>query len=196
MRSLNRRRVCAALTACVFICTQPAWAGAEHVRSLQISGEFGQVRESQKGESGKVIIHIQDSHSNFEAQKNIARIIQELAKSGVSLVGLEGASDPPRIEEFRNYPSPRPKEEVSLELVKRGDFTGGELGGILSVPEVRLFGVEDKRLYLRNYRAFQSVAEIRKEILEALSDLEKTIGNFKAVLLSSESRNLHRQIKR
>ncbi|MBI2167302.1 MAG: glycogen/starch synthase [Candidatus Omnitrophica bacterium] len=192
MQNAQRRRVCAAVTACVFFCTQPVWAGAEPFRSLQISGEFGEVRESRQGESGKVIIHIQDSHSNFEAQKNIARIIQELAKSGVSLVGLEGASEPPRIEEFRNYPSPRPKEEVGLELVKRGDFTGGELGGILSVPEVRLFGVEDKRLYLRNYRAFQSVAEIRKEILDALSDLEKTIGNFKAVLLSSESRKLER----
>ena len=43
-----------------------------------IPREAGLVKSKFAGKNGKLIVHIQDAHCNFEAQSNIAKIIETL----------------------------------------------------------------------------------------------------------------------
>ena len=79
-----------------------------------------------------MVIHIQDAHENYEAQKNIARTIESLAKSygpaGLPLnqdresaqpspqmvVGLEGAKGPFDFAPYRSFPDMRLNGEIAV----------------------------------------------------------------------------------
>ena len=51
-----------------------------NVDTFAIPEYLGQVRDSFKANSDKVVIHIQDAHCNYAAQKRIAEIIEYLNK--------------------------------------------------------------------------------------------------------------------
>src|SRR3989338_1042649 len=60
---------------------------------IQFPSEIGEIKATFKGAQDRVVIYIKDAHVNEEAQRNIGRIIELLAReSKVKLVGVEGAS--------------------------------------------------------------------------------------------------------
>ena len=59
---------------------------------IVIPRDFGLVKSKYIGKNGKLLIHIQDAHCNYEAQTNIAKILEALVKNyNVNLVSVEGA---------------------------------------------------------------------------------------------------------
>lgn len=100
---------------------------------LIVPENFGSVTErftsAGTANSKKLIIQIQDSHCNFEAQTNIANIIEmmtvdkDIARS-LKLVATEGAQGlvDPVFE--RSFPDPKVRQESSDYFVKIGRLPG------------------------------------------------------------------------
>ena len=64
-----------------------------NVDTFTIPEYLGQIRDSFKSNSDKVVIHIQDAHCNYAAQHKIAEIIEYLNKAhGIDAVNLEGGA--------------------------------------------------------------------------------------------------------
>jgi hypothetical protein len=131
----------------------------------------------------KTIIHIQDAHTSFEAQKNVAMILNQLTVSeNIPTVFVEGACGVIPVERFRESPLPEVKALIAEEYLRNGLFTGSEFGAIVSPYPYSLVGVEDKALFYRNFRSFRSnqkkkalYAGVLMQIEEALSDIEKRV---------------------
>jgi len=69
-------RVVAIVTMCVFTWTTICFADPGRVYRVQVPERIGKVKQRYKGNSEKTIIHIQDAHTSFEAQNNIAPFAQ------------------------------------------------------------------------------------------------------------------------
>jgi hypothetical protein len=143
---------------------------------LKIPSQIGTIKEVFTAQnpglnSGHTIIQIQDAHCNYEAQKNLAKILEYLIKErNLKLIMVEGGWGDVSLSFMRNYADRNTRQEVAEKYLKKGEISGEEYLDIVSDYDFQLFGIEDESLYDSNLEAFLSMESYRQE---ALNDLEK-----------------------
>ncbi len=96
---------------------------------LSIPAELGQVTDTLKGDpKAPAFIHIQSAHGNYQAEKNIEKLLGYIEKnSSVKLMLLEGAAAKLQPELFRLFPeNPAFNQKVTDKLMQEGYLTGPE----------------------------------------------------------------------
>jgi len=177
-----------------------------------IPSQYGTVKEvhtqgpSKKAEGleNKLIIHIQDAHSSPQAQLNSANILKYLEKGVVPNAGLpllicvEGSSGLVDTALLSTFPEKKIKEEVSGEFLKEGKITGEEYFAIVrdeKAPEVSIYGVEDKRAYEKNLKAFDEGVASGEKVRDYLQKVKEDINPLKTRLYNKRLKELESKIE-
>lgn len=148
----------------------------------------GHIVEGSRSKSGteRVVIHIQDIHTNYEAQKNLSRIIETLVKSkGLKLIMVEGGWGNVSLSYLRSYADRERRLEVAEEYLKAGKISGEEYLDIISDYDLDLEGLENESLYRANLDAFFEIEKFRQEGTRELAVLKTAIEKIKKKLYSS-----------
>ncbi len=141
---------------------------------------MGAINQGFQG-NGKIVVHIQDLHCNYEVQKNIANIIQHLVKKhGLKLVGEEGAFHTVDTSPISAFPIRKVREEVSDYFVKQGKITGAEHYAAISGGAIQLEGIETPELYAAGQKAVRSF--LNAESQGYCYDLRDILDELKAAL--------------
>ncbi len=155
---------------------------------LSLPAEIGnvtQVLEAPANPSGKTLLIIQDAHMNYEAQQNLAKILDRLAtERGLRLILVEGSSGDIGLAAFRNWVSRDAARATAEVFLKDGEFTGEEYLDVVSDHPLILWGIEDDALYEANYLAFRDVQEIRPELEKDFEAFGAVIDSLKGVVFS------------
>lgn len=125
--------------------------------------------------SDKIVIHIQDIHLNFEAQKNIAASIQGLADKGkVKLVALEGAFEPLDMYRFHAFPDKETLKTVADDMLIKNEIPGPVYMAMTSGKSIPPFvGVDDRDQHHRNVEAYRQSVALASDYKEQLASLQK-----------------------
>ena len=153
------------------------------INKITIPENIGNIQDKYLGSNGKLIIHIQDSHANYEAQKNNIKMLESLTQTqlngGKKIIAIEGASGSLSVSHLRACPDNRIKEDVSEYFLKNGNLNAAEYFTITGSNDFELFGIEDKAVYEENLSVFRKVQDIktiyRNYILQVNSKLEGLI---------------------
>ena len=98
--------------------TQIAQA-AQSVYTIQIPEDQGTVSQRWKGQDDRLIVHIQDAHSNLDAQVNLARticsLLPQISENENPFIGIEGAFDSYDLKELRDFPLKEAREAIAEE---------------------------------------------------------------------------------
>jgi len=177
------RSIVSSAVMCIFF-MQTVLQAAPAVYTIAISDEQGTVRQRYKGADERVIIHIQDAHSNFDAQINLAHIIcsllPQIDTGDVPFIGIEGAIGEYDLKELRDFPVQDIKKSVGEDFVRDGKFVGSELASIIANQDFRLFGLEDEVLFKKNFQAFYSVAEKQGALDSELAQIDDALMLLKS----------------
>lgn len=141
---------------------------------LVVPENYGTVTERFKSagteNSRKLIIQIQDSHCNYEAQTNIMKIMEGMSADketaqAFKLIATEGADGALDASFPRSFPNGEVKKQASDYFLRIGWLTGPEMYAINFKEEpVPLWGVEDQALYDENLMYFRKTkAGLEKE---------------------------------
>jgi glucan phosphorylase/GT2 family glycosyltransferase/CheY-like chemotaxis protein len=201
-------KITAAITAAAFSINSAAYGapqlalgsfqGPPEIRAsfpkFSVPGELGSVREIFRGEASKpVILHIQDAHGQFEAQKKIRDLIGHLHREhGVRLLFLEGAAGGLKPELFQFFRKQEWNRAVAERLMERGSFSGGEaflLEGIGRRPAVAGYGIEEEGLYRRDLGLFRKVLARHRASKHFLHSLRASLGRAQGRMLSKDLRH-------
>ena len=132
----------ATLTLLAFLCQNMGWAASElhaafntaeefriNPLQIQLPAQWGEIKESYDNPAaGSLVVHIQTAHGNYEAQKNIQKIIGRLnSKYKIRLLFLEGANDKLDPSVFRFFKDNRLNLKAADLLMRQGEFTGAEM---------------------------------------------------------------------
>ncbi|MDD5670278.1 MAG: hypothetical protein PHN49_01425 [Candidatus Omnitrophica bacterium] len=136
-----------------------------------------------------VIVHIQDAHSNYEAQVNIKKILDHVSQTyGVDAVFLEGVMHQIDPDLLRYFKEDSLNQEFTNHLAEEGIVGGTELFLIgQNNAGITAYGVENAKLYRANLEAFRSVMA-EKELSESLT------GQLKASLLTLSSHVFNKKL--
>lgn len=157
----------------------------EKILSLSIPETIGSIKKTSLGSQNKIIIQIQDSHVNYEAQSNIIKILEHLDREisggregGPSpfLIAIEGAAGESELEWFRTLPEKKVKEEALDYFLARGSLSAAQFFQAMSPRPVKVMGVEDPHLYSKNFDLFREVHRQNQAVADALSEWERALG--------------------
>lgn len=139
--------------------------------------ELGTIQEQFQGDPGSpLVIHVQESHSDPEAQEKIAEILQFFqAKLHTRLLAVEGASGEIPVDELRKFPNLEVKEKASKFLLDQLILDGASYAAIRSAQPFRYVGVEDESLYESNVRHYRKVKNQSRRIEAFLQHQEKVL---------------------
>jgi len=145
-----------------------------------IPEQYGTIIETHRGTNGKLIVHIQDAHANYEGQINSASIIKSLIEDyDLNLILGEGHINDGDYKYLRDRSSLEDRIEVADGLVKDGYFTGINYLDLATDYATKIQGLEDKALYdahvdlLWEIDKFKDMAGEYVEKLIVTSDLIK-----------------------
>jgi hypothetical protein len=179
----------------------PAPADIEEKKELTIDDigiaiDAGMVKSKFKGESDKIIVHIQDAHCNYEAQSNITKILEQLSKEDdVRMISVEGAEGIVDTSWFKAFPDPEIRREVADYFMKKGEITGAEFFSINSDYDGTIFGAESKDYYVRNLKAFTEVYPYKDVIEKYFLNLRTIANRLKSYVYPGKLKELDLKIR-
>jgi len=177
------------LAYCLLSCSS-AWAAT----SLDINPDYGMVKEEfgySYGDDSKTIIYIQDAHCNYEAQKNIARILEYLVKEkGIKMVFVEGGSDDSSLTYLRGYGSKETLKSIAEKKLKEGKISGEEYLNLTSDLNFEIYGIEDSRLYNEHRDAFLKIDSYKADLLNFADSIQEATEQLKETVYSQQLKEM------
>ncbi|MBI4356175.1 MAG: hypothetical protein HY597_06995, partial [Candidatus Omnitrophica bacterium] len=154
---------------------------AEYGRIVDIVEPAGQqpaISNQQSASSQPLLIQIQDAHTNFSAQKNIAALLEHLVKSyRLKLIFLEGGEGDVSMADLRAAPLAK-RKTVAAEFLRDGKITGAEYFEIATDGPTILWGAESKPLYKENVQAYLAAEQARVKIDGTLKKLRGLVDEL------------------
>lgn len=143
----------------------PAQTEAQFVEAWQPPALFGKVTRRVFSEKAQgTLIHIQDAHAVFEAQKNIQALIGEVKRvSAVENIFIEGGAGEldPQLKHF--FPDGLALNPENREAwMKEGHLTGAE-AYLMENARARGFGIEEMQSYWSNVELYRRVDSRRAD---------------------------------
>lgn len=159
------------------------------VADVSIPSHIGTITDSYTAPgSDKLVIHIQDAHVNYSAQKNISGILENIVdNNNVGLIGIEGCQ--------RWYGDAETKAEYEvtksdewLDNQLRDGYISGTDYYISKKPEIThvSFGYESKDLLKSNHTAYLAMQESGSKALPLVANVKNGLSDLKSHILSED----------
>ncbi len=165
-------------------------------KEIKIPIQFGSIKENfralaQTPSAECEIIHVQDAHCNYEAQKNMAQLLEYLVKEhNLKLIMVEGGNGNVGLSFLRSYSDKKARLEIADKYLKAGKISGEEYLDIASDYPIELYGIEDTALYNSHLEAFKQVDSFREKGLMDLEGLSNIVKKLESFIYSEEFRQL------
>lgn len=159
--------------------------GSLDLESITVPKAFGTIKEvyrahSRGKKSSRIIFHIQDVHVNYEAQKNLANILEYLIETyGLRLVLVEGGITDKDFSDIRGLAPLEDRRRKADELLREGIISGEDYVDIATDFPLKFQGIEEKDLYEENMEAYLKVEVFRREALEFIDKLKDILERLK-----------------
>ena len=155
--------------------------------SIALPKEIGKIQDIHRGTSDKVVVLIQDAHSIPDAQHSIQSVIDYFqTKYGVSLVGLEGASEQLDPQIFRSFPDKELLRKTFDAYAQRGELAGGTAAALFNTSPSTYHGIEDWPLYEEGVSYFLKATAMESEIRALLDPMVAALDREKETVYSKE----------
>ncbi len=169
---------------------------SSHLKDLSqihIPSELGRVTEVYESPSkdSRLIVHIQDLHTNPEAELNLASILEILLKDyNMGLVCSEGADGEVDTSSVSSFPDYEIREKTARLFINSGELTGEEYLSITKYPDLPIWGIEDRDIYFKNIIEFNRIMKFSPKSQVFISQAQKALDQLKSKIYSKELLNL------
>ena len=156
--------------------------------------DFSFLKEVHQGGNDKLIIHIQDAHTNFSGQQNLANTLNDIfTKYGVSLVLVEGSSVEATLSPIKEAVPSGVRKKIAKTLMMEGQLAGEEYLNLVSDHPMKIMGVEDSELYQRSVESYSQLTDAREGILDYLKKIRGGIDKLKRKLYPQDILNYEKK---
>lgn len=161
----------------------------QDLSQIHIPADIGKVTEvyEARTEDSRLVVHIQDLHTNAEAQFNSAKILEILIKDyNLGLVCSEGADGAVDTSSVSSFPDAGVREKTAKIFVESGELTGEEYLSIIKYPDLPIWGIENKDIYFKNIDQFNSIMKYNEDAEKFISSIKDALTNLKPKIYSKE----------
>ncbi|MFA6383870.1 MAG: hypothetical protein WCY10_00705 [Candidatus Omnitrophota bacterium] len=170
------------------------------LKEFQIPSQFGTIKEVFEPQNAvqrsPAIIQIQDAHCNYEAQKNLAQILDFLVKEKkLRLVMVEGGTGDVSLSFLRSFADKKTREEIADKYLREGKIAGEEYLDIVSDHNLELYGIEDPDLYDNNLDSFLNIEGYKEQGRKDTDNLKAVVDALKPLVYNRDLLRLEEKKK-
>ncbi len=165
------------------------------ILDISIPEKFGVIEDVHVGDQAKpTLVFIQDAHTNPSAQKNISSILNHLLdQHKINHVGVEAADTPIDPINLNFLPLPEINKQVLQQLVDKGELSGTEWFAYQTQGQTNVVGVDDRKLYQKNIKAYRDISKKAALYLPLLEPVKARIKELKKTYYDVKLRELEKQ---
>ncbi|MBP9733641.1 MAG: hypothetical protein KBD07_04630, partial [Candidatus Omnitrophica bacterium] len=139
----------------------------------------------------KLLILIQDAHTNDSGQMNVARALDEiLPKEDINTVFTEADSGDVSVGYMKPFFDKKVRQDVARKLVRKGEMRGHDYANLVGDRDFTLWGVEDPALYLETLKTYQGLVERRDRVRAYLDRVQRSVETLKNDFFAQDLKNL------
>jgi hypothetical protein len=154
-------------------------------KASSISAEYGKITSSKDAQSDITVINIQDLHCHPQTQRNISKIIAQIAdKYNLKKIYVEGGYGDIDVSWLSSIKDEHIRKQVIEKLLEDGILTGSEYYKLTNNNEVELKGIDEVSLHQDNIKRLawiinnqEKYKQITEKVNKEISMLEKTYVN-------------------
>lgn len=189
----------------VLLISHPALSqggGKIDLSKISIPEKHGNIKDyyqapSLKRKKTKLIFHIQDIHVNYEAQKNLANILEYLIETyGLSVILVEGGITDKDFSYIRDWAPIEERRKKADQLMKEGVISGETYVDIASDYPLKFQGIEEQRLYEKNMEIYLEVEKFRPDVLNIIEGFKKCADKLKRYIYTSRLKKFDKEMSR
>ncbi len=141
----------------------------QNLDQFTVPESVGFVKKIHSGNSGRLIILIEDAHANLSVQHAIAKLLRYLNQIyAVRWVALEGAHGELNTHLLNGFADAGARHDVAGYFLRKGRIGGPEYWAWRAQPDVHLFGAEDRALYEENVQSYLKALSVSAEARDQL----------------------------
>ncbi len=154
---------------------------------INVPFEHVTLKEIHQGSSDKLIIHIQDAHTNFSGQKSLAGALDFFMSTyGIPLVLVEGGAQDATLDELRGTAPLETWQRIARQFLYDGLISGEEYLNLTTEHPMKIVGIEDQALYDDSLTAYARLKDRRSHILLYLEKIRVSMERIKRKLYPEE----------
>ena len=211
-KKINGIKICAVITA---ICFMVSTLGAnlyaipmsetankkyEDVfnKASSISSEYGKITALKDANSTVTVVNIQDLHCHAQTQRNISKIIEQLArKYNLKRIYVEGGYGNIDTSWLNSVKDENVKKQVIEELLEQGILTGSEYYKITSGnKEIELKGIDEEKLHKENIKRLSWMIDNQSKYKKLIENIDKEIELLEKKYVNSENKRFSTNIEK
>ena len=207
---LNKIKICAVFTAaCFVISTLGANLYAipmsentnkkyEDVfnKPSSISNEYGKITSSKDAKSDITVINIQDLHCHPQTQKNISKLIKEIAdKYNLKNIYVEGGYGDIDTTWLNSIKDENIRKQAIEKLLEEGILTGSEYFKLTNNNKIELKGIDEEKIHKDNVKRLAWLITQQDKYKEITEKVTKEIGILENIYVNSRNKKFSESIE-
>lgn len=153
------------------------------VAGITIPPRFGYVIKTYPpatSTSPGIIVHVQEAHTNYEAQQHLMGILEGLIQEhGLKLILVEGGWGDVGLSYLRDFSPQDQRKRVADTYLKAGLMNAEEYLDLVSEYPLVLWGVEQKDLYQHNVEAFLEAERLQASLEPVVTSIREAVELLK-----------------
>ena len=167
-------------------------------KASSISAEYGKITSSRDGNSDITIINIQDLHCHPQTQRNISKIIAQIAeKYNLKEIYVEGGYGNIDLNWLTSIKDENIRKQVAEKLLEEGLLTGSEYYKLTSGnKDVELKGIDEEDLHRENVKRLAWIIENQGKYKDVIKKVENEINILEKIYVNSRNERFNRDIEK
>jgi len=162
-----------------------ATEGPLDISSLVLPEYLGQVKKSNIGNPRRILIHVQDAHCNYAAQKRVADILGYFSSAyGLKMINLEGGAGQYDLRVFSYIVDKQIREKVADYFVQSGELNGAEYFAVQNADKVKLWGIEEPRFYEDGLAIYRGSLTYVDKVRDWIGQMDHIISQLRRKIYS------------
>ena len=167
-------------------------------KASSISSEYGKITALKDANSTVTVVNIQDLHCHAQTQRNISKIIEQLArKYNLKRIYVEGGYGNIDTSWLNSVKDENVKKQVIEELLEQGILTGSEYYKITSGnKEIELKGIDEEKLHKENIKRLSWMIDNQSKYKKLTENIDKEIELLEKKYVNSENKRFSTNIEK
>lgn len=162
-----------------------------------ISAEYGKITASKDANSDITIINIQDLHCHPQTQRNISKIITQIADNyNLKKIYVEGGYGDIDTSWLNTIKDEKIKRQIIEGLLEEGILTGSEYYKLTNNNEVELKGIDEEQIHKDNVRRLSWIIANQDKYKAVITKVEKEINILEKMYVNSRNERFNRDIEK
>ena len=211
MEKLNKIKICAVFTAACFVISTLganlyAFPMAENTnkkyedvfnKASSISNEYGKITSGKDAQSDITVINIQDLHCHPQTQRNISKIIGQIAdKYNLKKIYVEGGYDDIDVSWLNSVKDENIRKQAIEKLLQDGILTGSEYYKLTNNnSKAELKGIDEEKIHKDNVKRLAWLISQQEKYKEITDKVTKEINILETIYVNNRNKKFNENIE-